>query len=124
MLDKGGIQGGSIEQIMTIRLEDFLATRPRSEIEAVKKRAAELIEEEATLRKLRALRKQSQEQVAKKLGIQQAAVSKLERRTDMYNSTLRDVIRAMGGELDIVARFPDRRPVRITQFRALEGKTV
>lgn len=101
---------------MAIRLDDFLATLPAKQRKAISKRASELIEEEATLRTLRALRKQSQRQIAKKLGIQQAAVSKLERRSDMYISTLRGLIQAMGGELDVVARFPDRRPVRITQF--------
>ena len=54
------------------------------------------------------------------MNINQAAVSKLERRADMYVSTLRKLIRAMGGELDIVARFPDRPPIHITQFRDLD----
>ena len=45
----------------------------------------------------------------------QAAVAKIEKRTDMYVSTLRRFIEAMGGELDIVARFPDRE-VHIRNF--------
>jgi hypothetical protein len=43
-------------------------------------------------------------------------VSKIEKRTDMYVSTLRRYIEAMGGQLDVVARFPDG-DVRITQFQ-------
>jgi hypothetical protein len=43
------------------------------------------------------------------------SISKLERRADMYISTLRSHIRAMGGELEIVARFPDGE-VRISNF--------
>ncbi len=66
----------------------------------------------------------SQEQIAERLHIKQPAVSKLERRTDMYISTLRDMIRAMGGDLDIIARFPDRPSVRITQFKSLKGKAL
>ncbi len=58
--------------------------------------------------------------MARKLHIQQAAVSKLERRTDMYLSTLRSYIEAMGGTLEIVAHFPDR-SLRITQFQALDS---
>jgi hypothetical protein len=52
--------------------------------------------------------------VLKILGVNQAAVSKLERRTDMYVSTLLDFVKAMDGELKITARFPDRgnQPVR------------
>jgi hypothetical protein len=43
------------------------------------------------------------------------SISKLERRADMYISTLRDFVRAMGGDLEITARFPDGE-VRINQF--------
>ena len=44
-----------------------------------------------------------------------ASISKLERRADMYISTLRDFVRAMGGELEITARFPEGE-VRIKQL--------
>ena len=103
---------------MTIGLDDFLAKLPEKRQQAIKKRAAELIAEEATLRQLREARERSQEEVAKKLHINQAGVSKLERRTDMYLSTLRGYIEAMGGKLEIVARFPDH-AIRITQFGSL-----
>jgi hypothetical protein len=53
------------------------------------------------------------------LGVNQAAVSKLERRTDMYVSTLQDFVRAMGGELKITARFPEG-TVEISQFAAVK----
>lgn len=109
---------------MAVRLDDYQAKLPQGEQQAIKARAAELIEEEATLRELRDLRARSQQQIAERLGVQQAAVSKLERRTDMYISTLRDLIRAMGGDLEIIARFPDRRPMRIVQFKALEDKAI
>ena len=104
---------------MAINFDDLVARLPAEEREAIAVRARELIEEEATLRQLREARHRSQEQIAQTLGIQQAAVSKMERRTDMYISTLRNLIRAMGGELEVTARFPDRPPVRINQFRAL-----
>ena len=107
---------------MAISLDDFLSKLPPGVRETVEMRAAELIEEEATLRELREILARSQEQIAERLHIKQPAVSRLERRTDMYISTLRDLIRAMGGDLDIIARFPDRPPVRITQFKSLEGK--
>jgi predicted transcriptional regulator len=104
---------------MVIRYDDYMANLPKKRQQAIKKRTAELIAEEATLRQLREARERSQEEVAKKLHIKQAAVSKLERRTDMYLSTLRNYIEAMGGELEIVARFPNQ-AVRITQFEALD----
>jgi hypothetical protein len=104
---------------MAIRLDDFVAKLPKKQQEAIKKRTAELIAEEATLRQLREARERSQVEMAAKLHINQAAVSKLERRTDMYLSTLRGFIEAMGGKLEIVARFPDQ-TVRITQFEMLD----
>ena len=106
---------------MAIKLDDYLAKLPKKDRRAIEKQAAELIAEEATLRQLREAREQSQVAVAKQLHINQAAVSKLERRTDMYLSTLRSYIEAMGGKLEIIARFPNR-AVRINQFEALDPK--
>ena len=88
------------------------AARARSEAKAQK-----MIEEMA-LDELRAARDLTQEHLSKILGVRQAAVSKLERRTDMYISTLADFIRAMGGTLEIRAIFPDGN-VRIKQFGKL-----
>ncbi|MCO5120494.1 MAG: helix-turn-helix domain-containing protein [Burkholderiaceae bacterium] len=62
---------------------------------------------EMQLQELRKSRKMTQVEVARAMSVEQAAVSKLERRDDMYLSTLRDYIRALGGELKLVASFPD-----------------
>jgi hypothetical protein len=70
---------------------------------------------------VREARERSQEAVAKRLHIKQAAVSKLERRTDMYLCTLRSCIEATGGKLEIIARFPNQ-AVRINPFEALDPK--
>jgi ribosome-binding protein aMBF1 (putative translation factor) len=107
---------------MAIRLDDYLGKLPKKQQQAIKKRAAELIAEEATLRQLREARERSQEDMAAKLHIKQSAVSKLERRTDMYLSTLRSYIEAMGGKLEIIARFPNQ-AVRINQFETLDPES-
>jgi len=78
--------------------------------EEVKKAMAEM-----PLNELRNARGLSQKMLAEALRIQQPAIAKMERRTDMYISTLRSHIMAMGGELEIVARFPDG-DVRISNF--------
>lgn len=70
---------------------------------------------EMPLHELRQARELSQVKLAAALHVNQAAVSKIERRTDMYISTLREYIRAMGGDLEIVARFPDGE-VKISNF--------
>lgn len=71
--------------------------------------------EEMPLQELRQALDLTQQQVAETLKIEQAAVSKMEKQTDMYLSTLRRFIAAMGGQLDVVARFPEG-AVHITQF--------
>ena len=73
---------------------------------------------EMPLDELREARAMTQVHLAKILGVNQAAVSKLERRTDMYVSTLQDFVKAMGGELKITARFPEG-TVEINQFQAV-----
>ena len=57
----------------------------------------------------------TQDQLASKLNVKQPAISRLEQRSDMYISHLREVIEAMGGKLEIVASFGDRK-VKITNF--------
>jgi len=74
--------------------------------------------QEMPLQELRQARKMSQEQLDKNLHTRQSSVSRIEKRTDMYISTLRGGIKAMGGDLEIVAKFPDG-DVRINQFEDL-----
>jgi transcriptional regulator with XRE-family HTH domain len=56
---------------------------------------------------IRQARQMTQVRLAEVLGVNQGAISKLERRSDMYLSTLRSYIEAMGGQLEIRAVFPD-----------------
>jgi DNA-binding XRE family transcriptional regulator len=72
------------------------------------------------LSELRAARDITQEQLAKLLHVNQSAVSKMEHRCDMYISTLQTAIKAMGGELEIIATFADGHRVRLDQFRDIE----
>ncbi len=85
-----------------------LSPAQRKKVEA---RAAQLIAEEMTLRQLRRARKLTQVHMAKTLGITQDSVSRLEKRSDLLLSTLRKTVEAMGGNLSLVAEFPDRPPV-------------
>lgn len=62
---------------------------------------------EVELAKLRQAREMTQVEVAEAMNTQQASISKLERREDMYLSTLREYIEALGGQLKLVASFPD-----------------
>lgn len=79
-----------------------------------------------SLRALRKARVMTQEQLAESLSMAQGDISKLEHRADLYVSTLRRYIEAMGGELKIVASFPDGAeiPVAIAESMDDEESTV
>ena len=72
------------------------------------------------LNQLREARQLTQVNLAEVLHINQGAVSMMEKRTDMYVSTLRNYIEAMGGELKITAEFPDG-SIQIEQFESTAG---
>ena len=76
------------------------------------------LQKEMPLHELRRARGLSQKDLAASLHVEQPAVAKLEKRTDAYISTLRGHVEAMGGALEIVARFPDG-VVKISNFSSL-----
>ena len=92
---------------------DYIRSLPPEQQAAIDKRSAELINEYETLQQMRKARALTQKKLAKKLGIAQVAVSRLERRSDVLLSTLRSYVEAMGGTLDLVVSFPDRKPVKL-----------
>jgi len=96
---------------MPTSVEDKIGKLGVAQRKKVEARAAALIAEEMTLRELRHARKLTQVRMAKRLGITQDSVSRLEKRSDLLLSTLRKTVEAMGGSLSLVAEFPDREPV-------------
>ena len=96
---------------MPTNVDDVIKKLSPAQRKKVETRAAQLIAEEMTLRELRHARKLTQVRMAKKLGITQDSVSRLEKRSDLLLSTLRKTVEAMGGNLSLVAEFPDREPV-------------
>jgi transcriptional regulator with XRE-family HTH domain len=101
---------------MARTLNDVIAALPKGERAKIEARARELVAEEMSLQDLRKAIGKTQTAVAKRLKVGQHAVSKLEARSDMYISTLRGFVKAMGGELELVARFPKRPPVRLEEL--------
>ncbi|MBW8076869.1 MAG: hypothetical protein GJU76_02050 [Gallionella sp.] len=105
--------------IMARKFEELRSPMtPRAQARA-RDKAREMLAE-MPLDELRQARGLSQQMLATLLHVQQPAIAKLEKRTDMYISTLRSHIRAMGGELEITARFPEG-TVRILNFADSEG---
>ena len=99
----------------------FSDLRAKMNPEAQKRAAAmaQTLVAEMPLNALRQARGLSQKMLAELLQVQQPSIAKIEKRTDMYLSTLRSHIEAMGGELDVVARFPDG-TVKISHFSDLD----
>ncbi len=90
----------------TIPFEELLDRMPRG----VKKQAAARYEElrrEMLLRDLRESLSVTQAQVSRKTGIKPSNLSRLERQPDMQIATLRKIIAALGGKLEIIAKFKD-----------------
>ena len=96
---------------MARNVNDIIERLSAAQRKKVEARAAQLIAEEMTLREIRKARKLTQQKIAKSLRIGQEGVSKIEQRSDLLISTLRGYVEAMGGQLSLVAEFPDRQPV-------------
>lgn len=94
-----------------------VGSKRRKKIEA---RVEELVAEEMALRELRKAHHRTQASMAKQLGISQDGVSRLEQRSDLLLSTLRNYVEAMGGHLRLVVEFPDQPPVMLTGFSDID----
>ena len=99
---------------MARSLDQVLAGLPAKRRAKIEQRANEL----ATLKELREAVERTQEELAASLGVGQDTVSRIERRSDILLSTLRRYVEAMGGELELVARFPNRSPLVIEHIAA------
>lgn len=97
---------------MVKKLEDALGALLAKRQSKITRRASEL----ATLRDLRVAASQTQADMARALGVRQDTISRLEQRSDMLLSTMRRCVEAMGGQLEIVATFPNRPSVKLAQF--------
>ena len=104
---------------MTTTLNDMMERLPAERRQKVEARAEELVAKELTLRDLRKAHDLTQERMAELLDIGQDSVSRLEKRSDLLLSTLRSYVSAMGGTLDLVARFPDRPSVVLSGLAGL-----
>lgn len=109
----------------TVSLEEMLARQSAESRRRIEQMAAELIAEELNLRGLRRQRRLTQTRLSKKLKIGQEGVSRIEKRTDLYLSTLRSYVEGVGGELTLMVKFPDRPPIILAGLgeNSVEKKT-
>ncbi len=101
---------------MTSTLQSKLKKLSPARRKKINKRVKELIAEEMTLRDLRKALDLTQADLGSKLKMNQEAISRLERRSDLLLSTLISYVKAMGGKLTITAEFPNRPPIKVSGF--------
>ena len=98
---------------MPANVDKIIAKLPARRRKKIEARAVQLTGEEMTRQQLRVALRRTQVEVANALGINQDSVSRLEQRADILLSTLRKYVEALGGNLSIIAEFPDQRPVKL-----------
>lgn len=96
-----------------------LRTKMTPEVQARVEAKAQALLAGMPLHELRQARALSQKTLSERLHVQQPAIARMEKHADMYISTLRSHIEAMGGQLEVMARFPDG-TVKISNFADIE----
>jgi DNA-binding XRE family transcriptional regulator len=105
---------------MARTLDEVIGGMPADQQRDIAAKAAQLIEDEMTLRDLRKAHELTQARMAEALHISQDGVSRIEKRSDFLLSTLRSYVEAMGGQLRLTAEFPNRKPVTISGLDSLD----
>ncbi|CDX24437.1 Helix-turn-helix domain protein [Mesorhizobium plurifarium] len=104
-------------------LNEVIASLPRDQQEQIEARYEELRQEVDGLRELRQIAGKAQADIATALNITQPSVSKIENQADMYLSTLRSYVEAVGGRLELTVKLPKRPPMRIQHLGDLVRAT-
>ena len=97
-------------------LNQIIAELPPERQERIEARYQELRQEVEGLRDLRLIAGKAQADIATALKIKQPSVSKIEKQADMYLSTLRSYVEAVGGKLELVVKLPKRPTLRLNQL--------
>jgi DNA-binding XRE family transcriptional regulator len=98
-------------------LSEELKTLPQERQDSISVRVEQLRLEELTLKRLREKLGLSQAELAERLEVQQPAISKLERRQNLELNTLRSVVIALGGTIEIIVKVPDREPILLSDYQ-------
>lgn len=105
-------------------LDEVIASLPADEQAAIEARYQELRQEVEGLRELRDLAGKAQIDVAAALNIKQPSVSKIEKQADMYLSTLRSYVEAVGGTLELTVKLPARPALKLQNLGDAAGGSV
>lgn len=97
-------------------LDEVVAALPEVRRMRVEERAQVLRDEVESLSELRRVAGKAQIEIAAALNVKQPSVSKIEKQADMYLSTLRSYVEAIGGELELIVRLPSHAPLRLERL--------
>ena len=109
---------------MARSLNDIIAALPADEQAAVEARYQDLRQEVEGLRELRQIAGKAQEDIASALNIKQPSVSKIEKQADMYLSTLRSYVEAVGGKLELTVKLPAHPALRLQSLGDVSAPNV
>ena len=109
---------------MARNLNDIIAALPADEQVAIESRYQELKHEVEGLRELRQIAGKAQEDIATALNIKQPSVSKIEKQADMYLSTLRSYVEAVGGKLELTVKLPAHPALRLQSLGDVSAPNV
>ena len=109
---------------MARSLNDIIAALPADEQAAIESRYQELKHEVEGLRELRQIAGKAQEDIATALNIKQPSVSKIEKQADMYLSTLRSYVEAVGGKLELTVKLPAHPALRLQSLGDVSAPNV
>lgn len=98
---------------MGVSLQDKLNRLPKERRDRIIAASDRLHAEYLTLQELRKAKELTQTELAEVLGVRQATVAQMEKRSDLMLSTLRGYVEAMGGRLSLVVEFPDHPAVML-----------
>jgi transcriptional regulator with XRE-family HTH domain len=101
-------------------MRELFTARERA---AIRRTAAGIAKRHMALRELRQARNRTQVSMAKRLGVKQVSISRLESRADPRLSTLTRYIDAMGGQLHLIVEFPEHEPVLLRNVGKTRAKT-
>jgi predicted XRE-type DNA-binding protein len=105
-------------------LDQVIAELPPERQERIEARYQELRQEVEGLRELRQIAGKAQADIATALNIKQPSVSKIEKQADMYLSTLRSYVEAIGGQLELIVKLPKRPPMTIQHLGDVAAPSV
>ena len=104
-------------------LDAVMRSLPKERRDRINARYRVLRNEVENLKALRKAAGRAQTEIASALHISQPSVSKIEKQADMYLSTLRNYVEAVGGDLELVVRFPEQDPIHLSGLgTALESR--